>query len=679
MGVLAGESSLGLDCAAPMRRELRWKRRGLYRLFFVLVFLPMLCVFPYVRTVNNPNEFVRVYTVMSLIESGTYCIDEQVQTFGWVNDMAHMKSKADGLEHYFMVKAPGIVYAGLPGYVLFSKIVAPLMGKKYPGVHGGHVGAGHSPLVQATQEDKLWWLRMSTWAMRLFGSQIPCFLFLLWFEKYLRDFSADPAIRYAAVAAAGLGTNYLAYTHMFASHSQYAAIAFIAFATIERERRLSSGDIRKTRVARALLAGFCTSACVTLEYPALLMTVVMSLFALFTFWSPARATLWTLGWLPGLRGLHRWVPAGTSLTPTRLLAFSFGGLINVPHMMYFHWAAYGNPFTPGHQHLETARFAEEHQMGLWGILWPSWDHIKALAIDPGFGFFGMSPFMWLGLLAVPLMLVSPGRESSPSQRTHLRIITVVWFVCMAIVFGVNAGFVEWRGGWTIGPRYLVVCAPFFAFGAACALERMARGGTIRRAFARGLGGGLALASVVTIGTVGLMYDTLPDTITRPFAQFAIPLARVGIVPHHVGEWFGWNTTTLWYIACGAMLLTPIVASFLRQPGERRLEMACRVVAFIGALGIGMVPAFSKPADGTALFVLHPSTIGFAASWEPQGRDRLTHLREEAERYGDRGMGPCLWYRVAELERVLDLEGFATRDEARARAVVPKEHCPKMRF
>src|SRR5262249_25332948 len=161
--------------------------------------------------------------------------------------------------------------------------------------------------------------------------------------------------------------------------------------------------------------------------------------------------------------MRNWVPLGASLTPTRMLAFGFGGLLNVPHVMYFHWTAYGNAFTPGHQKLESARFAAEHQMGLWGILWPTWDHIKALAVDPGFGFFGMSPFMWLGFLGVPLLLVSP--KGTPSARLHMRVITVMWFACMAVVMGVNAGFVEWRAGWTVGPRYLVVCAPFFAFGA----------------------------------------------------------------------------------------------------------------------------------------------------------------------------------------------------------------------
>jgi hypothetical protein len=645
----------------------------------------MMFVFPYLRAVNNPNEFVRVYTVMGLVESATFRVDEQVATFGWTNDMARVKGKDDGVDHYYMVKAPMIVYAGVPGYFLFSKVIAPVLGKKYPGVYGGHAtapawaaaSAKGAKAVTTTAEEKLWWLRMATWSMRLFGSQIPCFLFLVWLERYLREITPDAMIRYAAVAAAGLGTNYLAYTHMFASHSQYAALAFLAFATIERELRRSGGDLLKMRPSRAAFAGFCTSACVALEYHALFMTVVMSLFATLVFWSPFQAFVWVVGLVPPLRSVRRLIPLGASVTPTRVLAFAAGGLLNIPHVMYFHWTAYGNAFTPGHQKLETAHFAAEHQMGLWGVLWPSWDHIKALAIDPSFGFFGMSPYMWIGLLGGTLLLLMP--LGAATQRRHTRITTLVWLACMAVVFGVNAGFVEWRAGWTVGPRYLVVCAPFFAYGGACALERFAAGSVHKRAVARGLGGGLALAGVVTIGSVGLVYDTLPETIARPFAQFSWPMARVGLVPHHVGEWFNWNTTTLWYVACAAMLLAPIVAGLAPSRGEKALATATRVATYVIAFAVGMVPAVTPPEDTTKLFVLHPTTTNLAAGWEPPGRDRITLMRDDAERLGSRGNGPCLFYRIADLERVIGQEAAAARDEARAKKGLPRERCPKTYF
>jgi len=526
------------------------------------------------------------------------------------------------------VKAPAVAYAGVPGYFVFSKIVAPILGKKYP-------------TAKSSQEERLSWLRMSTWAMRLSTTQLPCFLFLLWFERYLRDFTKDPRIRWTAVAACGLGTNFLAYVHMFASHSPYAAIAFLSLAITERELRRSRGYSKDRRISRAALAGFCTSACVALEYQSLFVAVILSLFGLAVFWRP-----------------------------TRLLAFGLGGFVNIPPVMYFHWKAYGNPLTPGHQMLETAHFAAEHKQGLWGILWPSWDHVKSLAADPSFGFFGMSPFMWLGLVGIPLLLASPGGK--PSRRRAVRRATFAWALCAAALFGVNAGFVEWRAGWTVGPRYLVACAPFFAFGSACMLERVSQHSRSRRALATGIGGGLALASVISIGTVGLVFDTLPESIQRPFAQFAYPMAFTGNVPHHVLEWIGVASIEPWYVACAAMLLAPMFAALWRR-GERALLYGLRVLCFVVALGFGMGPALSPPEDKSVLFAMHPSMRGFAAGWEPPGRDRITLLRVEAERFGPRR--PCMWYRLADLDRVIGDAAAAIRDEQRA-AGAPRDKCPK---
>lgn len=608
----------------------RPRPKGPYRLFFLLVMLPMFCVFPYLRGVNNPNEFVRVFTDMAIVEHGTFCIDEQIELWGWTNDMAHVPSKVDGVPHYFMVKAPGIVYAGVPGYFLFSKVVAPLLGHHYP--------------TKATpQEERLWWLRMSTWSLRLTTSQLPCFLFLLWFERYLRAFSKDPILRYVAVAACGLGTNFLAYANMFASHAQYAAVAFLAFAITERALRTAPHDARARSWRDALVAGFCTSMCVTFEYHALFIAVVLTVFGLRVFWRP-----------------------------TRLLAFAVGGLVNVPPMMYFHWRAYGNPLTPGHQLLETASFAKAHQTGLFGVVWPSWDTLRSLAVDTGFGFFGMSPFMWLGLVAVPLLLLFP--YGPGSMRRSLRVATLVWGLCALALFSVNAGIVEWRGGWTIGPRYLAACPPFFAFGALTFLERLSTSGRLSRALARGLGAGLCLASILTIGTLSLVYDTLPTNIEKPFAQFTLPLMRTGFVAHHVGEWFGFGGTTFWYVVCAATVTVALLCGFWPARDGRR-GYALRVATFVVMATVGMVPALTKPNDGTELFVLHPETRPLLAQWEPPGRDRITLQREAAERFGPRR--PCAWHKLADLERTVGREYEARADEKRAGSTSP-EQCPNMR-
>lgn len=591
----------------------------------------MVCVFPYLRAVNNPNEFSRVFGVMSIVENKTFSIDEQVRLWGWTNDLARAPSKADGAMHYFPVKAPALAYYGVPAYFVFSKVVGPALGHRYP-------------TEKSPEAERLWWLRGSTWALRLWAVQIPCFLFALFLERYLRDFVRDPALRYTSVVAGLLGTNFLAYTNIYASHTPYAIAAFVSFALIERELRLSRGDARRRRPSRAFLAGLAAGACVAYEYQSLFVAVVLALFGALVFWRP-----------------------------TRLAAFALGGLLNVPGVAWFHWRAFGNPLTPGHKLLENQSFAAVHHKGLFGIVWPTWDHIKPLAVDPGAGFFGLSPFMWLGLVGVPILLLSP--FGTPSLRRAVRVATIVWVLACAMLFGVNAGFVEWRGGWTVGPRYLVPCGPFFAFGSALALERLAGHHKKHRAAVRGLAGGLALASVLSVGTVGLLFDTLPEAMARPFAQFAVPLIRTGFVPHHVGQWVGWGSSTFWYVACGAMLASALLAGlvFGRDGG---VALALRAVAFAVALGVGLVPALSKPDDGSALFAFHPSVKGWTQIWEPQGRDRITVLREQAERYGPRR--PCMWHRIATLQRVVGEDAKAAADEKRA-AGFPAERCSRFYF
>jgi hypothetical protein len=538
---------------------------------------------------------------------------------------------------------------------------------------------GHTPPSDNwSLEERTWWLRSATWTLRLFVVQIPCFLFLVWFERFLRRVTDDAALRFSAVAAAGLGTNYLAYALMFTSHALFAMSAFVSFGIVTRE--LEKPSWRRTKRS-ALLAGFFCGLCTLLEYHALPVSVILAVWGLCAFYRP-----------------------------TRLLPFAFGGTISALAMMFFQWRAYGTPLTPGHKMVESAQFAAEHHQGVFGILMPSWEPFKRLSLDPGFGFFGMSPYMWLGLLAIPFALVA---TFGPRRvRTIRRWGTVVWLLAMLSMWLIMSGAIEWRAGWTIGPRYLGAAPPFFAFGAVCALEALSRGiqrgwaraiaralvvfvalmtespiligcalilvpflgvgGAWVRGVLRGIASGLAAASVLAIGFVGIVYNTLPPNIPRPFAQFALPLARAGFVSHHAMEWLGWTSTTFWYVAAFGLVAAPL-AGMLARGRIGAPAYVAQISACVLALYLGMEPQFSTPApeEGPATIDLH----WFTAIWEPQGRDRITTLREEAERYGPRR--PCIWFRLSDLEEATTLTAEAAKDAKRAGA--PRDKCPPQRF
>jgi hypothetical protein len=188
---------------------------------------------------------------------------------------------------------------------------------------------------------------------------------------------------------------------------------------------------------------------------------------------------------------------------------------------------------------------------------------------------------------------------------------------------------------------------------------------------RGLAGGLALASVLTIGLVGFIYDTLPESYTRPFTQFALPMLRGGFLPHHVGEWFGFTSTTFGYVCAAALVAAPVFAGLL-VARERGWRYAGRLGAFAIAGALAMIPAFTTPSQEETLAAGgHPDIRGFMKGWEPAERDRISLARIEAERRGPRG--PCYWYRLADLERAVGLIPEADRDERRATA--PRSACP----
>lgn len=587
----------------------------LARVVLALALLSFTCVYPYLAGVNNPNENVRTYMTMALVEHHTFRIDKIVERHGWVNDMAKAPDKT-GEFHLYSVKGPAVSYAGVPVYWAFTKI-APRFGHPVPA-------------IGAPAEQLAWWLRATTFVLRLFVVQLPCFLFLVWFERFLRGYSSDPVLRASAVVAAGLGTNYLAYALMFTSHAPFACAAFASFALITGERVRSPHDPKKRRLSAAFLAGLFAGLATLLEYHAFPVSGALAVYAFTTFYRP-----------------------------TRLVAFGAGATLDVLALMFFQWRCFGNPLTPGHKMVENKAFAAIHEKGLFGMGKPSLDVLSEVTFSHAFGFFGTSPYMWLGVAALPLVFFT---SRGPAwQRRQRQATTVAWVSTMGILWITVSAAANWRGGWTIGPRYLGAAPPFFAFGAVVALEIFSGASLARRTLARGVAGGLAIASVLQMGLLGALYNTIPESVTRPLPQFVWPLLRAGFVPYHAGELFGFKGIAFFYVVVGAMLLAAVLAAV--APSRDK------VVSFVARLGlvvvftwIGLRPALSKPLPAEGGDAGVEAVRSLSAGWEPKDRDLVTTLRAKAEHDPS---ATCIWYRIADLERGLGRVDDANRDEKRS--------------
>lgn len=599
-------------------------RRWFVAIFFVLVAFPFFGVFPYINVVMNPNENTRTYMTIAAVENKTFQLDQTVARFGWINDMASVRDKR-GAFHYYSVKGPLNSLMGVPVYWLQVKWA---QWRKRP-----------PPPITETAEKRNEWFETTTWLLRLVTVQLPSFLFLLWFERYLRGFSRDTALRLITVAAAGIGTNYLGYSHMFASHSLVAVAAFLGFAMAERELR-EQPDPKRRSLWAAFVSGMGIAAATGFEYHAFFMSAVLAVYALCVFWRP-----------------------------TRLLAYGLGAMIPMGLVAFYQWKAFGSPLTPGHKFVENPTWAAEHARGLYGVSLPSLKAFAALSFDPGYGFFGMSPFMLFGLIAGLVFMASPTGEGR-ERRTQLAS-TYVWFFAMFALWFAMCGAAEWRAGWTLGARRAGAAPPFFALGALMLLERIATRWPQLRNAMRGVALGSTLVGVASLGFVGIMFNTLPEEIARPVTQWALPLARVGALPHHNGELIGFKGTEFWYLTCALMFLAPIVALFAGRERVAGESAPARRVGWGMLLAIPVAIAAGYPAFHVPKSAAPYSLDYWTGHWQPPKRDRIARIMDQAPK------NPCAWHWVADAQEILNMEALASQTRTLARA--PRQQCQRSFF
>jgi hypothetical protein len=604
--------------------DLTRRERFTVRAFFLLLLAVYFTSFPYIAIVNNPNENVRTYMTMALVEEGTFRIDTMVERHGWTNDMAKAPDKRDGAGtmHLFSVKAPAVSYAGIPVYWGFLRI-SKALGRLPP------TASAPAPIREA-------WLANATWVLRIFCVQLPCFMFLVWLERFLRQRAIDTPLRLACVTAVGLGSNFLAYAFMFASHALFAVAAFLSFAIAANERARA---VRDRRMIAAAASGFCAGWATLLEYHALPVSVLLVLFALSIFWRPSR-----------------------------LLALACGGLPHAALMAFFQWRAFGDPLTPGHRMSENGEFARLLNQGYFGIGVPNFGHAMALLFSRTYGLLGTNPYLALALFAWPLlMLQGRARDAALNEaRSMPRFEAFAAFAINAALVVTVSAAINWRGGWTIGPRYLGACPPFFAFAGTVALAKLGNRGRIHRTVAHAIAIGLAAEGVLQTGLISVLCNSIPESVGRPLPELAWPLIKAEFVPKHVGDLFKAGASWPVYAVLLFILLCPILAlaCVRRTPRELAGLLGLSALVFGAASLLAFVPeAGATDTDGGV-----KARQFFASNWEPAGRDRISTLRKKLEQ----NENACDLLRLAALERSFDL---AEAQAHEARAIAKGGACP----
>lgn len=308
--------------------------------------------------------------------------------------------------------------------------------------------------------------------------------FFLFLCEHMRTKSA-----LIATLAIFLGSMTFPYATMLFSHGATMALFFIALWAFDRTERNEDEQYD-------YLIGFCCGMAVACEYPAAIAATAVGIAMLSL-------------------GRRRFL---------RFLLFALPPLLLIPA---YNMAVSGNPFVLGYDN--AVNFPETKE-GFFGFILPNITVAWQLLFSSYRGLFFWSPVL---LFSVPGFVFL-----AKTSRRLLLLSTLIPLVALIYV----SGYVNWHGGWALGPRYLAIAVPFLAIAAGLAIGKWPRLGTV-----------VGCCSFLLIGCATVIDALPPNDISHPISDFYIPKISQGGMAMNVGQVMGLQG---WW---SAMLLLVILA------------------------------------------------------------------------------------------------------------------------
>ncbi|HEY4244096.1 MAG TPA: hypothetical protein VGM88_29990 [Kofleriaceae bacterium] len=385
-------------------------------------------------------------------------------------------------------------------------------------------------------------LATSFWLCRAIGGIVPTLIFLWLLYGFLARWAPDPAVRRLVLVAYGLGSMALTYSILFYSHQLGAVCVGSAWI-------LATDVADEKRTWRAMLAaGALAGAAPLVDYQAIFAAVPVAI------WFVARV---------------RQRPELVRM----LAATAAGAVVPIAVLLLYHRACFGSPWRTGYDASTT--FAMYHQQGFLGITALRGEAFVGSLLRPDNGLFALSPW-WL--LAFPgfALLWRRGERGVAAVGASVLVIYVLF------VSSINF----WRGGWQVGPRYIVAMLPFLLPPIAAQLQAWRT-----KPYAFGAACGLVVAGAAIYVGSAATFPYWPDSVVNPVAHLMFPMIAEGRAAPNVLSALGAPDALALavYFAGAAALLGFVIA---RAGGRRALLVAA-------ALGAVVVAAFCLYARGSA--------------------------------------------------------------------------------
>jgi hypothetical protein len=336
-------------------------------------------------------------------------------------------------------------------------------------------------------------IMLVTWLLRVVLATLPTIVFLSYFRAVAQRFATVDEARNAGLVAYALGSMALPFGMLFMSHAIAASLVGTAFAvSVATIREPSHSD-----AGGALVVGPLLGLSILCEYQAVFG---MALVAGYFLWGVAR------------RGRALFHLAVTIVPFLAVLAI-------------YQWSAFGSPFRTGYAYSVD----EANRVGIMGIVGFSHASLSQLFIDADNGLLVLSP--WVVLAVVGAVNIARHRNARARVGPEALVAALVATVYCVFVASLHPSF--GRGGWSVGPRYIAIAMPFFAWLSAAGLDLCMRYWATRVAAF-----GLIVIGVGIHVLAATTYPHWPIDFRNPLFEVTLRLLREGHAPHSLGTLVG---------------------------------------------------------------------------------------------------------------------------------------------
>ncbi|NUN12936.1 MAG: hypothetical protein HUU55_04805 [Myxococcales bacterium] len=547
------------------------------RISLLLLSLSFVYLFPYFPKINNPNENVRLYMTRAMVEDGSMALGRRdkidgkwrdvgaaFEQWGYVNDKALVcddpkESPPNCAGILYSAKAPGTSFLGVPVFAVLHSI---------------------GDTVDKTVA--IFWLR-------LLCVVIPSIVFLWLFHWFLVRRGIKESVALLCTVGLGLGTMFFTYGQMFAGHQLASLTLFGAFMCVAEAS--SCAGARRSRWFVG--AGALLATSVAMEYPTLFAAATVALYLVSVV-----GTKW-----------RHWFAVLT------------GSVLPIFAVMSFHTVAFGRPWRTPYSSLENPHFVKDIAPGFLGLQGPTWEAFWGSFFVPYNGLFFFSP--WLLLAAVGCFwwilryLLKKNSPTNPNSVNHVMFAVSVAMICAYCVFISSHSL--WRGGWTLGPRYIVGIVPPMVFVIAQWISA-SRPILVKHIVVMAF----VFVSVVVTLCSSLVSQGFPFEFYNPLTEVVIPLIRDGYVVKNAGNLIGLTGLSS-IVPFAVLVIASVFIAFFRFVGASPWPVQLSQVATALLLGIGLTRALLMPSDPWTEAKAHRETW-LRGVWEPPDQSPGEQIR-----------------------------------------------------